>query len=340
MLPTSQHKPILILGEFWGEQEERTGRPFEGPAGSVLFGLLRHTGIDRRDCYFTNVFNERPRNNRLESFCGNKASAIPNFARPVLPGKFVRADMGHHLERLEEEIARVKPNIIIALGNVAFWAMTKKTGIKKYRGAPIMSHDGQHKVIPTWGPSSILRQWELRPIVMSDLTKARAQSSFPELRRPQRYLYLEPDLDDIQKFYDDFLLPAPFVSLDIETKSGTITEVGVGTSTHAMVIPFYDRAAEDGNYWPTLAKERKAWDLVRMICREKPTIGQNFQFDMQYLWKTVGIPCPKFLGDTMLMHHSLQPELEKGLGFLASIYTNEASWKFMRQEHADMKREG
>jgi hypothetical protein len=33
--------------------------------------------------------------------------------------------------------------------------------------------------------------------------------------------------------------------------------------------------------------------------------------------------------DTMLLHHSLFPELPKGLGFLGSIYTNEASWKLM-----------
>jgi hypothetical protein len=32
----------------------------------------------------------------------------------------------------------------------------------------------------------------------------------------------------------------------------------------------------------------------------------------------------------MLLHHALQPESEKGLGFLGSVYTNEASWKLMR----------
>ncbi len=336
MVP-SAHKPIVILGEFWGEQEERTGRPFEGPTGSLLFGMLKQAGISRHDCHFTNVFNERPSGNRVEAFCGPKSTAIPNFARPVIPGKFVQIEHLHHLERLEEELARVRPNVVIALGNVAFWAMTKKTGIKKYRGAPIYSHDEKYKGIPTWGPASVQRQWELRPIVLADLTKAKTQSAFPDIRRPVRYLYLEPTLKDIAKFYKDFLEDAPYVSLDIETKGGTITEVGVGTPKHTIVIPFYDRSREDGNYWSTLADERSAWEWVRIICREKPLIGQNFAYDMQYLWRTMGIPCPKFLGDTMLMHHSLQPELEKGLGFLASIYTDEPSWKFMRKEHEHLK---
>jgi hypothetical protein len=34
----------------------------------------------------------------------------------------------------------------------------------------------------------------------------------------------------------------------------------------------------------------------------------------------------------MLLHHSLQPEMKKALGFLATIYTEEPSWKFMRKE--------
>jgi hypothetical protein len=39
----------------------------------------------------------------------------------------------------------------------------------------------------------------------------------------------------------------------------------------------------------------------------------------------------------MLLHHSMQPELEKGLGFLGSVYTDEPSWKFMRTDHSTLK---
>jgi hypothetical protein len=35
----------------------------------------------------------------------------------------------------------------------------------------------------------------------------------------------------------------------------------------------------------------------------------------------------------------LQPEMEKSLGFLASIYTQEAPWKFMRSKHETIKKE-
>ena len=41
----------------------------------------------------------------------------------------------------------------------------------------------------------------------------------------------------------------------------------------------------------------------------------------------------------MLLHHSLFPELQKGLGFLGSIYTNEASWKLMRGQDDSNKKD-
>ena len=43
----------------------------------------------------------------------------------------------------------------------------------------------------------------------------------------------------------------------------------------------------------------------------------------------MGIACRGAAEDTMLLHHALQPEMEKGLAFLGSVYTDEATWKFM-----------
>lgn len=334
------HKPIMVVGDYWNEQEEREGKPFAGPGAGILYGLLAQAGIDKRECYFTNAINQRPAGNRIESFYGPKAEAIPEY-RAIFNGKYIHNRYAGEITRLFEEIERVKPNVIVALGNLALWALAKKSGIKKYRGAPTLTHDQRWKLIPTWAPASILKQWELRIIALADLSKARKESAFPELRRPRRYIYLEPDISDIEEFYEEFLVPSPFVSCDIETAAKTITEVGYSNAdgTRAIVIPFYSRLAEDGNYWPSFTAERKAWKLVRMINSTKPTIGQNFSYDMTYFWRTVRIPTPLFLGDTMILHHSLQPELQKGLGFLGSIYTNEPSWKFMRTDHSTLKKE-
>jgi DNA polymerase len=330
----------MIVGEAWGEHEENAGRPFVGSAGRFLKALLSENGINPRECHITNVFNRRPMGNSILNFCGPKSSAIAGY-RALQQGKYIREEFRPELERLYAEVARSQPNVIIALGNTALWALCKKVGIKKYRGSPLPSipiEGRTYKVLPTWHPSAVLRQYPLKPVLMIDLAKARRQAEFPEIVRPSHLILLEPTLEDIADFYHEHLVGQPFLSCDIETKQRQITEVGYSDAggKYAIVIPFYKRSG-DGNYWDSLADERKAWDWVRRINSEFPLIGQNFQYDMMYFWKTVGIPCPHFLGDTMIQHHSLYPELEKGLGFLGSVYTDEPSWKFMRADHDTLK---
>lgn len=336
---TTSHRPLMIVGEAWGEEEERAGQAFVGSAGRFLHSCLRQAGIPASDCYFTNVFNRRPTGNNIRAFCGPKTTALPGY-RALAKSDFVRAEFAPELSRLFEEIDRVRPNLILALGNTALWALTKKTGIKKYRGATLLDFRGQSKVLPSWHPAGVLRQYELRPILIADLMKARNEMTSPDLVRPSQLIYYEPTLDDLWSFEAEFLRGQPFLSTDIETRDLTITEIGFATAdgSRALVVPFYSRQAKDGSYWPSAMAEAEAWRFVRHVCTSYAHVGQNFQYDMAYLWRTVGIPCPYFLGDTMLLHHSLQPEMEKGLGFLATIYTNNPSWKFMRTEHGTLKK--
>ena len=83
----------------------------------------------------------------------------------------------------------------------------------------------------------------------------------------------------------------------------------------------------------------EAWRFVRHVCETFPVFGQNFSYDLQYLYYFMGIRCLNIPDDTMILHHSMYPEMEKSLGFLASIYTNEPSWKFMRTDNATLKKE-
>jgi hypothetical protein len=60
-------------------------------------------------------------------------------------------------------------------------------------------------------------------------------------------------------------------------------------------------------------------------------VGQNFLYDMRFLWQQYGIACPN-TDDTMLLHHSLYPELQKGLGVpgINLQVTNVQTWKVNR----------
>lgn len=332
---------IVLLGEAWGSDEERTGEPFVGVSGMILNSMLREIGIVREACLVTNVFNlQPPGSNDVKNLCGSKAEGIPG--KPALvKGKYALAKYAPELARLRAEIAAAKPNVVVALGATAAWALCDTTGIRNFRGAPLWSSSHQVKVLPTYHPAAIGRDWTLRPIVLADLEKAKREASYPEIRRPSRDIYIEPTLEDLIEFEYKFIRPSASLSIDIETKGDQITCVGFAPRTNVcLVVPFYDPQRPGGNYWPDLQTELKAWAWVKRICAmRKRIVFQNGVYDMHFLWRRYGIPTPYAEHDTMLLHHALQPEMEKGLGFMGSIYTDEASWKFMRSDHDTVKRE-
>lgn len=73
-----------------------------------------------------------------------------------------------------------------------------------------------------------------------------------------------------------------------------------------------------------------------MVCRSNiPKIGQNvLQYDSYFMAKALGIPILNITEDTMTMAHCWQPELEKNLGFLGSLFLEERAWKHIRS-HSD-----
>jgi uracil-DNA glycosylase len=328
---------IALVGEAWGEREEELGRPFVGTSGWLLDQMLAQVGIRRSECLVTNVFNLRPKpSNDIKNLCGPRTGAIPEMPQ-LMPGKYIRAEYAPELERLYAELRAAEPNIIIALGATASWSLLHSSGIKSIRGAMALTPPAvaaklgaPRKVLPTYHPAAIARQWNLRPIVISDLDKAKRHSETPEHERPSRHIWIKPTLEDIYEYERLYIAPAERLSADIETKQDQITCIGFAPSAeNAIVIPFF---SESGlSYWKSSAEETEVWWIITRWLAEKPTLFQNGLYDINFLWSKYGIPVPLAAEDTMLLHHAFQPEMEKGLGFLATIYTDEASWKFMRK---------
>lgn len=348
---------IMLVGDFLSDSD----MPFTGMSGKLLRSMLSQVGINMDECYATNAFNIRLEKNDVELLCGTKAEALADYPA-VKSGKYIHSIHAPHLARLYAEIASERPNVIVALGPTAAWALLQTTGIKKVRGAPsyvspmVQQKIGQAaKVLPTYHPSGIMREWSLRPIAIADLEKAKLESEFPDLRRPERFIHVEPTVADLLEFERSFISSASALSIDIETAGEQITCVGFAPSTdRAIVVPFVDPIQKDGNYWRSIEDEVEAWLILRRWCmmtvpREKrpiayrdlprkPGIGQNFLYDMHRMWKHMGLMVVNE-DDTMLLHHALQPEMEKSLSFLATIYTQELPWKFMRAKHETLKKE-
>lgn len=365
-------KPILLLGESLGEAEVRLGGlPLVGPSGAELIRMLGEAGIiqltqfDRDyihkyyiesnpayidaiwnlhpEVYRTNVFQLHAPKSDMLHFCGDKSTALPGYPA-LLKSKYVRSEFEPELDRLADTIIRLDPNIIVCLGNTPFWALTGKTGVSKTRGTTLLStHTAlDFKILPTYHPSAVTRDWSLRPTVIADLMKARRESAFPEIRRPHREIWIEPSLDDIERFTSDYINGCDLLSVDIETSGVRVTCIGFAPSPRvAIVIPFDDPRAKNGSYWANRQDERKCWALIKSILEDKsiPKLFQNGAYDISFLLRSYGIKTMGAAEDTMLLSHALQPEALKGLGYLGSIYSDEGSWKFMRPKQETIKRD-
>lgn len=357
-------KPIVIVGEARGAEEHRIASSFVGASGVELLRLLNESSIikltgndkgligdyyrrgDPRsiesiwrlhpEVYRTNVFQIHPPQNRLEWFCGPKTEGIPSYPA-LLTGKYVRREFEPELDRLADEILALDPNLILGLGNTALWALCGRTGIGKLRGTTHLTTHcvTGYKLLPTYHPASLFRQWDNRPTTIVDLRKAKREAEYPEIRRPRCEIWIEPTLEDIDEFFTKYVrCGCDLLSVDIETTGSRITCIGFAPSAErAIVIPFDDPRAKGGSYWSTKAAESAAWNLVRTVLVDGsiPKLFQNGLYDITILWANYGIPVRGCAHDTMLLHHALQPESLKGLGYLGSIYTDFGPWKSDRK---------
>lgn len=363
-------KPIFLLGEAYGENEAKLGVPFVGASGVELLRMLAeadvikltaedHTYIGRYyetgdarminnvwnmhpELYRSNVFNAQPRANKIEDFCGPKSSAIYGYPA-LIKGKYVRAEFEPELQRLGDEIIEIDPNLIVCLGNTPLWALTGDTGISKIRGTLRLSTHNVtgFKLLPTYHPAAVIRQWELRPTTVADLMKVAREHQFPEIIKPKREIWIEPTVEDLNEFYRLHIYGCAILSVDIETSGNQITEIGFSPRRDtALVLPFKDARKKSGNYWNDVDAELEAWIFVRRILADRSItkVFQNGLYDIAFLWRAYGIAVYGCAEDTMLLAHALQPESLKGLGYLGSIYTDEGAWKKDRK-HATIKRD-
>lgn len=325
---------IALIGDFPRAEEGKRSVDDE-----ELGRMLVNAGIDTTSCIKFHVFNERPAQNDIENFCASKkeVGGTAYTHPPLRTGKYFTPDRLGVLDTLRSRLQDVRPNVAVALGNAAAWALLRvQPSIKKLRGAV---HESALvpglKVIPTFHPTQVLRNWPDRVVAVMDLGKAKDESLFPDIRRPRRMVHVNPTLAEIMAFAQS-CEDASIIAVDVETWQGQLTEVGFALSTDmAFVVPFINHELPTKNYWPTLEEEVAATLAVKRIIESPvPKLFQNGLYDIQYFLR-YGMRPRNVLHDTMLLHHSLFPELPKSLGFLGSIYTKEASWKSLRPKHTD-----
>lgn len=319
---------IMIVGEAPGEREVAEGQPFVGFSGQELSKMLQEAGIMRSECFITNVVRIRPPGNDINAFIAQRKSDI-SAQHIMLRDKFVLPAVRDGFELLKREIEMCQPNVIIAFGNVALWALTGQWGITSWRGSVMecdleLALDYKPKVVPTYHPASILRQWSWRQIAVHDLRRAASQSKFREVIRPDYNHVIRPDystvLTILHQLYQQVCERPGKIAVDIETRAGHIACIGLAwTDRDALCIPIMCVERPDG-YWPIEQEAQITYALYQLLTHKNcEVIGQNFSYDAQYIYRHWHF-LPNLKRDTMLAQHTLFSNLPKGLDFLSSMY--------------------
>ncbi len=141
---------LMFVGEAPGADEDAQARPFVGRAGQLLNKIIEAIGLKREDIFIGNVNRCRPPQNRT-----------PTLAEAATCKPF-----------LLREIAVVRPDVIVVLGNTAMKnLLDTKEGITKLRGQ-FMDYRGI-KVMPTFHPAYLLRDPSKKRETWEDMKKVR-----------------------------------------------------------------------------------------------------------------------------------------------------------------------
>ena len=135
---------LMFIGEGPGFHEDRQGRPFVGPAGQLLEGLLASIGTNRDEVFIANMVKCRPPDNR-----------DPQPSEIAACSKY-----------LERQIELVNPKLIVTLGRFSLGRFFPGESVTRARGR-LREKDGR-RIFPVLHPAAALRRPELRTTMVED----------------------------------------------------------------------------------------------------------------------------------------------------------------------------
>lgn len=316
---------VCIVGEAPGSVELALGRPLVGPSGKLFNELLHEAGLVRAELYIINLFDEQLERDREGKTLRDRTGDVVWSSRR---GFTEHAES--YLERFARRVAKSRANVFIALGGVPSEALTGKVGIGKWRGSllPAVFPDIEGRtVISTYHPAAVLRgNWTWRYLIVNDFEKAARHQNNRKLTLPSRNIIIKPTYEDVRGFLRE-MDKGDYVATDIEITNQQISCISFSnTPSEAISIPFMRTMRRP--YWGP-ETETKIWRMIARVLMNPDTmkVNQNILFDLHVLWFLNQIDYRGPLGDTMLAHHIIFPDFNKGLDLICSVTTDEPYYK-------------
>ena len=149
----AENARIMLIGEGPGEQEDRQGVPFVGPAGKLLDDMLEMIDLDRSRVYIANVVKCRPPHNRDP--LNEEQAACRRW--------------------LDAQRDLIRPKLIVCLGRIAAMAIIKPDfRITREHGQWFDIESARAMAI--YHPSALLRDITKRPETFADLRSLRSEA--------------------------------------------------------------------------------------------------------------------------------------------------------------------
>lgn len=314
---------LMIIGEAPGKYEDEQGVPFVGPTGKMLDEYLFKAGISRSECYITNVVKFRPPLNDIKKL------------------HLIGVDVGQQMQELwDNEINKLHPNCILAVGDLALQAVCDCSGILNYRGSILTARDGKTKVVPTIHPAALFSRaqsesedskgglsWVYTKLIEFDVARAVEESLTKTLILPERELSIAHNSLDLHRFFRNYE-NLERCAVDIESINCVPVCVGFAFNKHhAISVPLLRTI---GNNHLTDMGDNELDECWRMIDRELrriKIIGHNYMYD-DYKLQLIGFESPNVYSDTLIKTRVLFPELpNKQLHTVSSLWTREPFYK-------------
>jgi DNA polymerase I-like protein with 3'-5' exonuclease and polymerase domains/uracil-DNA glycosylase len=250
-VPTEQNNgsQFVVVGDYPGENEEREGRPFVGPNGSMMQSTFGSLGLKRRDANWTNVVLCRPPESDMNRFLEklrkrNREIVKENIVRTsqhVPPLPLVPTPMECCAPRLWNEVMEFDK--VLAVGGLATKVVFNSTiSVMAVRGSPTeLDRFGKTlKVVPTLHPSFVAKNMRWMHVMKNDILRAvKWWNGVADWSPP--VIYYHPRAEDLRAFLAD--PSVPYWTYDVETdgiESLTcgLRCVGIGTPEKVVIVGY------------------------------------------------------------------------------------------------------
>lgn len=183
---------LMILGEFPKITLNGDENPFTGDEGQLLRETLEEQGFDIKNLYISNVFWCHTVNNDIRYFFTEINSDDDKAAQfSMYKSRYLKKEWENQIYRLQEEIEMLKPELILTLGEIPFWALTGQNDMFELRGHPkIIAGPVKYKysiMFPTFSPEFILKNMQLKDEFMRDIARAKELLETPPWDWPNMF---------------------------------------------------------------------------------------------------------------------------------------------------------